>query len=223
MALPEVLLLNLLRDGIAAVQANPSVLDEIFDGIEDYSPGELAKIKTFFAHRPPDVALGFARSSAQFPLLAVVLANERTLQDYIGQSFLPAFDEDGNQDGFEFRRELQVTYNIIVYAEHPDVVTWTYRVARAIINVGTQRLIMNENDDPQLEGADLMPAKEFGSDNLFMRRLTVKLDITERWTTQTPLWTALNSSQPAFLSPDTGSINVAHADVDGGVTPYDSE
>lgn len=222
-AIPEILLVELLRDGVAAIEADPGVLDEVFSGLEAYSPGELAKIKAFFARRSPEVTLAYPRASTQFPCFAVVLAGERTLQDYMGQGFIPHCEEEGGlsrQEGFEYRREVQVSYNVYVYAEHPDVTTWMYRIARAIINVGTTRLIVNENDDPQLEGADLMPDKNFGVENLFVRRLTVKLDITERWTDTTSLWRALNGEPTAFVSPDTGSIEVSHADGGGGVTPY---
>lgn len=221
-AMPELILKRLVRIGIDAITADLTVLDSIFDGIEDEVPGELDKIKAYWTDRPPDVMLGFARRSTTFPAYAVTLARDQVSQDFVGLGEEALLDDDDVKQGVIGKRRLTESFTIYVYAEHPDVCAWYYRVLKAIVNVGTRFLIKNDLDDPTMDGADLAPSEEYTPDNLFLRRLTVTVEHNECWTDRTALWQAVNGDPEDFLTP-AGTIDVKHEDAGGGVTPYADE
>lgn len=205
---PERIIVDLLNLGITAISADTDLLDDILGAL---SAGELTKAKDYWGDHPPSVVTGYARFNNPFPIVAVVLSSDPNLQDYIGLGEEAALDGDDNVEGFLFKRRMKGVYTVYVYADHPDVTLWYYRIVRRILNVGVKYMIANGFEDPSFDGADLAPDPRYTPDNVFVRRLTVSGEYEEEWDDTDALYTAINGANEAFLTSD-GTLSVLHED-----------
>lgn len=206
--------------GVAAITADTTLLNSILD---DLSADDLATIRGFWGTHPPTVVSGYARAEGPFPCWAVTLLSEEGIQDYtgIGQqaAFIGGMGADADcKNRTVFKRRVQGTYGINIYAEHPDVCSSYYRVARKILNVGMWRMLQGGLNEPSLSGADLAPDPRYAPENLFIRRLTVTVDFEEVWSDNDALAVALTPTIENYLTCD-GTLSVFHTDSGGGVKP----
>jgi len=216
--LPQRIVLEVLRTGVAAVSANTAVMDSI---LQDLSAGELTKAKAFWASHPPTVVQSFARfGDTPFPILALTLSGDDTAQDFLGQGDMALLDDDDYTVGSQFRSVDMATFTVFVYAEHPDVVVWYYKIVKRILKMGFLRMIQAGLHDPTLDGADVQPDPRYIPENVFIRRISVKVEYEDIWDDSDSLWVALNGDPETFLT-SSGSVTIAHEDADGGVTPID--
>jgi hypothetical protein len=218
--LPERILLDLLNMGVDAITATPTLLNTILRTLDDT---ELAKARDYWADHPPRIIQNFARHDDALPIYALTMTGDDPLQDYIGMGEEALLNELDETEGGLYKRRVTGKFTIYVYAQHPDVCMWYYRVLRRICNVGIKYLIDQGLDDPTLSGADLAPDPRYTPDDIFVRRLTISVEYMEQWTDQDELWLAMNGDPPDRLSAD-GSIHVYHKDtvvngVRGGVVP----
>tara|TARA_R110000751_G_scaffold33071_18_gene82624 strand:+ start:791 stop:1468 length:678 start_codon:yes stop_codon:yes gene_type:complete len=213
---PESTIRSLLLDGVTAITANPAILDDVLSGL---SADDLAACKGVWATNPLTVVSGFARSEGPYPVLAVTLSAETIMQDYVGHGEEAYIDTLGSglRDGRAFKRRIQGIYGLHLYAEHPDVCSWYYRIVRRILNVGAGRLISAGLQDPTMQGAELMPDPRYSPDQLFMRRVNLTVEYEEVWTDRDSLAVALSLTESALSA--TGSLMVRHEDAAGEVTP----
>ena len=210
---PEQAIRHVLNLGVAAITSSTALIDDILPSL---AADDLAACKGYWATNPLTIVSGFARSEGPFPCCAITLASEAIIEDYVGAGqhhFL-----DGNtRSGNEFKRRVTGTYSLHIYAEHPDVCQWYYRIVRRILNVGIDRLIKQGLMEPTLQGAELQPDPRYTPDQVFIRRLNITAEYEEVWTDRDSLWAALNTSQPALT--EAGSISVHHIDSAGKVKP----
>lgn len=213
---PETTIRNLLRDGVAAITANVALLDDILSGL---SADDLTACKGYWATNPLTIVSGYARSEGPFPVCAVTLAEESIMQDYVGYGEEAYIDTlgSGDRDGRAFKRRITGVYGLHLYAEHPDVCAWYYRIVRRILNVGAARLISAGLTEPTMQGAEHMPDTRYTPDQLFMRRVNLTVEYEEVWTDRDSLATALSLTEDALT--EDGTLNVRHEDADGGVVP----
>lgn len=217
-SLPQRIVLEVLRVGVAAVSANTAVLDPI---LEDLTAAELTKAKAFWTSHPPTVVQSFARfGDTPFPIVALTLAADGTTQDFLGQGDMALLDDDDFTIGSEFRSLDTATFTIFVYAEHPDVVVWYYKVIKRILKMGFLRMVNAGLHDPTMDGADVQPDPRYIPENVFIRRVSLKVEYEDIWNNSDSLWIALNGDPEDFLS-DAGSVTIAHEDADGGFQPID--
>jgi len=214
---PEQRIRAVLVQGVAAVSANLSLLDSI---LEDLSANDLASVKAFWADHPPTVLSGYARSEGPFPCIAITLVSEEITQDYIGVGQEARFlGSPAVKNGTQYKRRVTGTYGVMIYAEHPDIVSCYYRVARRILNVGVWRMLEGGLNEAIFSGADLMPDAKYAPDNLFVRRINVTTEYEETWTDTDALALALQTTIEQYLS-SSGRLDLFHVDSGGGVTPY---
>jgi len=221
---PEQRIRLVLMQGIAAIVGDVNLLDTILD---DLSTNDLETIKNYWGDHPPTVLSGYARSEGPFPCWAVTLMGEEIVQDYTGAGQEATFIGGGGADadwksGTKFKRRVSGTYGVNIYAEHPDVCSCYYRVARKIMNVGMWRLLEGGLNEPMLAGADLAPDPRYSPENLFVRRLTVTAEYEEVWTSNDALAVALMTTIEDYL-PGDGTFDIFHVDSGGGVSPYVKE
>ena len=215
---PHRIVLEVLRVGVAAVSANTDVMDDI---LQDLTSSELTKAKSFWASHPPTVVQSFARfGDTPFPIIALTLSGDDTSQDFLGQGDMALLDVDDFTIGSQFRSLDTATFTIFIYAEHPDVVVWYYKIVKRILKMGFLRMVTNGLHDPMLDGADVQPDPRYIPENVFIRRITLKVEYEDQWDNTDSLWIALNGDPEDFLS-GTGSVTIAHEDADGGFTPID--
>ena len=196
--LPERSILTLLNNGVAAILADldvsaagSTVLDDILNTLSD---DEKSKARAYFKDHAPQVIQGYPRVDAEFPLFAVTLTSDSEANRYVGTSEHAATDLIGTKTGVEFNKWTQGVFTIFVYASHPDLCSWYYRVLRRICNVGIQFLISEGLDNPSITGAELAPDPRYTPDNLFVRRLTLTVEYDEEWNDQDALWQAIRGT-----------------------------
>lgn len=214
---PEQRIRLVLKQGVTAISANPTLLDDI---LVDLSANDLASIKAYWADHEPSVLSGYARSEGPFPCIAVTLVSEDIAQDYVGIGQEARFlGTPPAKDGTKYKRRITGTFGVMIYAEHPDIVACYYRVARRILNVGVWRMLEGGLNEPVISGADLMPDPRYAPDNLFVRRLNVTVEYEETWTDTDALALALQTTIEDYLTTD-GRLDIFHVDSGGGVEPY---
>tara|TARA_Y100000034_G_scaffold124562_1_gene172902 strand:- start:581 stop:1273 length:693 start_codon:yes stop_codon:yes gene_type:complete len=223
-AIPSRDIMALVKLGIAAISASAALLDDI---LGDLTTAELAKAKTYWGTNPPTMVHGYARFNQPFPILALALTGDSNQQDYIGVGEEALLDGSDDLEGFLFKRRMRATYTLFVYADHPDVCFWYYRIVRRILNVGVRYLIDKGFDDPAFDGADLAPDTRYMPDNVFVRKLTIVGEYEEEWDDNDALWVAINGTADTHLTGD-GTVDIMHEDqyttANQGVQPtLDSE
>ncbi len=220
---PDITVKQLIQDGVAALTANPGLLDDIWRKL---NADDIDRLKDFWAEHPPTTVTGFARRTDPFPLFAVTLASDDLEQPLLddGEFLDTDLDGDGEEDeeGDEDTIQREVTrsaFRIWVFAESPDVCAAYYRVLRRILQVGKRRLESAGLLNPVLSGSELSPDPAYTPDNLFTRQVTLTVIYEESWSVTDALAVALGPAREARLSRD-GALNVRHVDAGGGVTPY---
>ena len=211
---PEQRIRLVLRQGVSAISADLSLLDDI---LADLSAADLTSIKTYWASHEPTVLSGYARAEGPFPCMAITLVSEEIAQDYVGVGQEAHFLGSA-KTGTKYKRRVSGTYGVMVYGEHPDIVACYYRIARRILNVGVWRLLEGGLNEPIISGADLMPDPRYAPDNLFVSRLNVTVEYEETWTDTDALAVALQTTIEDYLTSD-GRLDIFHVDSGGGVVP----
>ena len=196
--LPERVFLALLRFEVSrlADPANVTELRRFFSHFFDpmISETERDAYVEAFQREPPVTVLGYPRTGAEFPCLAVILErdneSDEALSSYLGQS---AEGEPGPTA--QFRGSMwEKTYGIYVYATHPDVCLYTYHFAKMVLLGSGETLLACGIIDPHYEGGEMAPQEDLLPENMFVRRLGVTCKSLE--------------TVPDILSPDPANVRV---------------
>lgn len=143
---------------------------------------EAENAREAFESRPPTTIHGYARQGGYFPCFALVLGNESTAQDYLGETVM-GFDEDGEYyvdvntgDRVDIHsRRWENRYDWYVYADHPDSCLYYYYLLRHIMLSSLTRLQDSDLDEITYSGAELAPDPRYLPSDMFTRRFTVTL------------------------------------------------
>lgn len=167
---------NAIQNGLAALAADPSILDDIFCNIYGLGSDEVAGIKTYFANTTINLQQGYAHVDAKMPLLAIVMAQEQMsdffLGDAAGISDAPMGSDTFGAD--ETGAVWESNYQVLCYAEHPDVVSYLYEVVKSALLVNDDYLVDNGVMEPILSGMDLVPDPRYLPEHLFCRVLGLR-------------------------------------------------
>lgn len=178
----ERFILAILRSEIERLTADPgdrSEINRIFGHIFD--PSATAEMRhkyvANFCKSPPQVVLGYPRVSAEFPCYSVTLdsdeeADPALLGKYAGATLegeIPANNEDLEFEGAFFTQR----YTVYVYAEHPDVCSYLYQLAKMILFGARSALEAAGGIDLHYGGGELRPDEGYIPENMFARYLTV--------------------------------------------------
>lgn len=222
-ALPERTILTMLQIGVQAVTDDlgasapgSTVLDDILAQLDD---DERAKARTYFTDLPPKVVMGYPRSTPTFPTYALTLGEDVTDHEYIGQGEHALLDDDDVKIGREYNSWVRGHFVIYVFAEHPDICAWYYRVLRRICRVGMLYLIRRGLDDPGISGSDLEPDPQFNVDTMFRRQVTLEVHYDESWSDTDALWVALNGPLAEDFITSGDQVDVRLEDLGGKVRP----
>jgi len=223
--LPERTVYTLLSRGVAALLADlaaappgQTVLDDILQQLDSV---ELGKARAYFAEHPPQILQAYARTDSPFPLYAITLTGDNPSRDFVGVGELDLLDILDEKVGREYRGWVKGVFTIFIYAEHPDVCAWYYRILRRICLAGFPFLISRGLDDPEISGAELAPVPEYTPENLFVRRVTLSVSYEEIWSGDDALFLALNAGPgiPEEYITDPDGVDVRLVDVGGGIDP----
>ena len=100
--LPEVILQEILRDGIEYTRKNPRIVDMLLRQV----PGKIAdEIKKTFNDQSLDIVLGYSRKNVVFPCIAILLRGEEQgetlLDDFGGGGYGPQWVDAQGEAGSE--------------------------------------------------------------------------------------------------------------------------
>ncbi len=179
--LVERFLLAVLRSEIDRLKpkANQSELERFFSHIFDPTMGkeERAAFVTNFQTTPPNVVLGYPRTTAELPIFAVVLTSDEeaepsALGKYVGET-LEGEDAPGREDAEYEGAFFEQKYSIYIYAQHPDVLNYLYHFGKLILFGAREAMEAAGIIDPKYSGGELSPDEVHLPDNVYARVLNV--------------------------------------------------
>lgn len=169
---PDRLLRRLLQDTIDFLLENPEELERFFAHFYDNSVSveERNQHRDRFLKSPPKAQLGYARPSTEFPYWGITLTEENEEDSFVGD-FVGMDPETKTEfDGALFTS----MYSVYVYANHPDVCSYQYALAKSTVIGGRKWLMSQGLMEIQLSGGDLAPGEEYFPDAVYLRALRVK-------------------------------------------------
>lgn len=172
----ERLIYTALVDGIELFKANPDAIVEFFETEAMLETAEAEEIRDYFLANPPTVVHGYARSDAKFPLMAITLTSQQTGQRFMGESGGMFSDpEDADFGADRYVTIFNYTYNIIVYAQNPDVVLYYFHMAMHFLIDAFPEFRDCGIFDLNYGGSDMTPDASTTPAGLFMRRLQLSM------------------------------------------------
>jgi len=119
---------------------------------------------------------GYARQDHDFPLYAIVLADEHEDEHFIGDDAGMVTDTDDPNFGADCLSVIwEHNYQVLCYAEHPDVTTYIYEVAKSVIFTGEEELAGAGVIHLHSSGMDLAPDPRYIPEHLFVRQLNLQI------------------------------------------------
>lgn len=166
-------LYSALKDGIAAIEADISILEDLFKNNYCLESEEVANIVKAFRAKPPTVIHNYPRRDMVPPLYSIVLGMESEGEHHLGDLAGQVDDEDDPA----FRSDIlssiwEHTYHIYTVTEHPDLTSYYYELAKSILLAAP--LPGEGLFEIHLSGADLSPDPRYLPEHLFVRQLTFK-------------------------------------------------
>lgn len=170
----ERLLLKILRESIDKLSKSESECRRFFSHFFDGStPEDSESFVTNFMRQPPLAVLGYARSTADFPCIAIVLENDSPTENFLGD-FVGQTREDDDEEPTEYVGAIfETTHAMYIYAEHPDVCNYLYQFTKAVAISGVEELLSRNVQDVSLSGGELTPDENYMPNNMFVRVLRV--------------------------------------------------
>lgn len=166
-------LYEIIKDGIDAITADPTLLDDLFDRDLDIEDDEVTGIKEYFVANPPGVVNGYARQEMAFPLYSIILGREGEAENFLGEDGGQLLDEDDEYFAADIETAIwEHNYLIYVYAENPDVTAYYYEILKTIIQAQLSTLVDYHCHDFKMTGMDLAPDPQYIPSHLFVRQLS---------------------------------------------------
>jgi hypothetical protein len=136
----------------------------------------------------PHLIHGYARTGGPFPCAALCLGAEDIATDYIGEdaSFLDS-DEELYRDPETGEvvdpkvRRMRYTYQLMLHAQHPDVVVVYYHLMKWILMSSRKQLIEANIEEMTFSGRDMAPDPRYLPDDIWTRMLTITVEGDETW------------------------------------------
>lgn len=153
-------------EGLASLQR---VFTHVFDPMAGET--ERAEYVTHLQRRPPNVVLGYPRSTTAPPVVSIVLGEEEesdevaSLSDFVGET-QPG--EDGPYAEYVGSHFSQ-TFNIFVFSDHPVITAYVYHLVKLILFGAKPFLICAGVVDPRLAGGELSPDESYTPEDWFSR------------------------------------------------------
>ncbi len=174
-------LFDALKDGIAQITADLTLLDQIFEEVYELEASEIAAIKAFWTNAdgkaglgPPTLRHGYAPRDTVIPIYSIILSSENEALTWLNNDSGQVEDPEDVDFGADLKGSIwNHRYDILVYHEHPDVVTYLYEIAKSILLVSMDFFSDKGLFDIDLGGSDLTPPEmTYIPEHLFARKLS---------------------------------------------------
>jgi len=209
---------ELLTEGVATYQANPELMDDIFDVLYELDEKEAESIKTYFLANGLNVYNGYPRLDSKHPFVAIILASEGEAETFLGD-YAGMITEEGEFYGMDVKGSFwNHVFQLPVVSEHPDITTYLYEMVKVIMIAGLPFLTAQECHTFSFSGADLAPDARYIPNHLFVRQLTFscqrQLALIDRASKLNKAW------QVSGLHIDSSGSPRDVGDVETLITPY---
>jgi hypothetical protein len=166
-----------LTDGIAQIQADPTLLEQLFEDLYELDPDEVEGIKTVFAAKPPKVIHGYSPRDVDPPMYSIVLKGEQETETFLNNDAPQVTDVESPDFGADVKTSIwQHNYLVFTYSEHPDVTGYYYEIAKSILLASTDFFADRDLFDISLSGQDLAPDPNYLPEHLFARALSFQCE-----------------------------------------------
>jgi len=173
----ERMILNLLSAEFELLSTNRERAEAYFTHFFHGAIGkdESDRILDYLVAHPPRVTLGYPRTGAEMPCLAIVLEAEQQSETMIGDLIGATTEDEGDVANVaEYRGVFfDCTYGVWIYAEHPDVCAHLYQIAKMILVGARRELVQNGFLDASFSGTELVPNPELLPENMFVRTVRI--------------------------------------------------
>lgn len=156
----EFLLIKVIRRGLQAVYADPTIIDKLFVQL---TVDERQQMKDYLvAHQGIKVVHNFPASGTQLPIIALTLAQES--EDASKEAMAYFVDELVGEDGIDIEEAhglaMRSTYNIMIFTPDRDFTIHFYNLIKAILLINMDSLSANGMHDIQMSGSDFRLEQE---------------------------------------------------------------
>lgn len=172
----ERIIVDVLRRGLDQVRQDPTLIDALFVDVLDYAPQESAQIKVALAKRAPQAQMGYIREDATMPRYSVTLQGEQEVENALGDYAGMASETLGDPDFgcSTYGAIWEHNYQIMCYAEHPDLVSHLYELAKSILMANRRYFLEKNCQSKILGGMDLSPDAGYLPEHLFCRVMSLR-------------------------------------------------
>jgi len=212
-----------LVDGIAELVAKPRRLQTIFTKLKLLTVSEAEKLTDVFRRQPPAVLHQYPRDDTVFPAIAIILGDEAestefldTLGNIVEQDEAALLSEPGLEDDYKRATIYTQTFHMWIVTEKPDLTIAYYQLAKYILM--QKRTFLKDAGalDIVTSGGDLAPNATYMPAHLFIRRLTIQVQVEEN-AFETPEERRARSVTGIFIN--DGAIAADIGSVNTNVTP----
>lgn len=181
-AMPERMVLAVLRSEVERLRADRAELTRFFSHFFDpTAPQDRDAFVSNFISEPPNVVLGYPRTTAEMPCISVVLEAETEVADGGGQYLADYLGETLEDENTSFAAEyvgalFESTYSVFIYAQHPDVCVYLYQFVKTCLFGAREAFTAGGLIDPSFSGGELAPQEMYLPENMFARvvRMTAR-------------------------------------------------
>jgi len=188
-AFVERLIFTRLESQIQLLKDEPVLYERFLTGC-GLDEEEVKYARERWEERPVTVVHGYARGETAFPVVALILGTESTVQDYLGEDAEMLDeegeyyrDDNGNIVDPHIRRWEQ-RYDAWVYANHPDECLYLYQLIKHILVSGRREFQSEGLDEITYNGAELAPDPRYLPSDTFVRRFSITLRADEQYDEQ---------------------------------------
>lgn len=165
-----------LTAGVAHYRDTPGAISHAFQTPPLFlPPEEAAALETLFRNKQtPTVHMGYPRVDAVFPAYFITLGAESESKRFLGDDGGQILDrEDPDFGADEYAAVFNYQFNLLVFAQHPDVVLAYYQLLKRMVIDYLPTLKSNGLFDISFSGADMAPDPSWVPAGLFVRRATL--------------------------------------------------
>ena len=164
----ERVLIQTLRTGLAARVAAPSTIVRMCTEGYGLVQSEADAVAKIFVAEPPSVAMQYPREDSKFPLVSVILVDERESTQYINAGHTRYI-------GTRHKRASiwEQKFALWVSTKHPDLTLYLYAMVKDIMLASRDDLVASGVVVSSYAGSDMGPNADYAPFWLFIRQLLV--------------------------------------------------
>lgn len=212
-------LFDILTSGIAAIKADPSTIDELFQENYVLVSEEADAIKQYFLSHDFKVYNGYPRTTSEFPSIHIILADEAEVESVLGDSGGIIKDEtDPNYQAEIITDIWEHKYRLMIVSEHPDVTAYYYEIIKFIMLEGFDYLTEDGCFEFKLSGMELAPDPKYLPEYLFVRQMVFECQREFQRINKRAKWERIRSVSGIHVD-KAGSLSEV-GDVKTNVKPY---